>query len=420
MKKLSLLTQIIIGIAVGVALGLLFGKSIAGIKIIGDIFLKLVQMSVVLLILGAVIEAIGTLKANQLGRMGVKTILLFLGTTAAAAVVGLGIGYLTNPGLGLHLSHASAHITTTHTTLENTILNFIPDNIFSALSTGNIIQVIIFALFFGTALHLLNADGKFQTVLAGIHKLNQITVKIISLIMKAAPLGIGALIANVVGVDGLTVILPLLKFLMAFAIGTVLFLILLFIGVHLYTKIPYQVLLKGFSRMIVVALTTTSSAICLPIEMQDAKEKLGVDQQTADLVLPLGMSLNSNGLAMFLALACLTLAQMYSLNFGLAFMTKTVLLAILACLGTVVVPGGGLVALTIVVPTLGLPVSSIAVLAGIEWFSGMFRTVLNVVGDTTTAMIVSQSEHRLKKGNPDLLKTEKTANNKEAFNDNIS
>lgn len=396
MKKLSLLSQIMIGIIIGIALGLVFGKNIAGVKLIGDIFLRLVQMAVVLLILGAVIEAIGTLKSNQLGRMGVKTILLFLGTTAAASVVGLGIGYLTNPGLGIRMSQTTTHMTTVHATLAKTILNFIPENVFASLAAGNIIQVIIFALFFGVALHMLNTNGHFQGVLTGIHELNQITVKIISLIMKAAPLGIGALIANVVGSNGLTVILPLLKFLFTFAVGTGLFLAILFLVVHLYTKTSYKTLSQGFSRMIVVALTTTSSAICLPIEMQDAKEKLGVDQQTADLVLPLGMSLNSNGLAMFLSLSCLTLAQLYHLNFGLPFMTKTVFLAILACLGTVVVPGGGLVALTIVVPTLGLPTSSIAVLAGIEWFSGMFRTVLNVVGDTTTAMLISKSEHRLK------------------------
>ncbi len=397
MKKLSLLTQIMIGIVIGIILGLLFGKNIAAIKIIGDIFLRLVQMSVVLLVFGAVIESIGTLKANQLGRMGVKTVLLFLGTTAAAAMVGLGLGYLTNPGLGIHISQTAVHIAPVHTTLEKTVLNFIPDNVFSALASGNMIQAIIFAIFFGTALHLLNTHGQFQKMLTGIHQLNQITIKIISLVMVTAPLGIGALIANVVGVNGLAVILPLLKFLVTFAIGTGLFLVFLFAMVHLYTGMTHKALLSGFSRMMIVALTTTSSAISLPIEMQDAKEKLGVDQQTADLVLPLGMSLNSNGLAMFLSLSCLTLAQLYGLNFGPAFMTKTVLLSILACLGTVVVPGGGLVALTIVVPTLGLPLSSIAVLAGIEWFSGMFRTVLNVVGDSTTAMIVSKSEQRLNK-----------------------
>lgn len=317
MKKLSLLSQIMIGIIVGIALGLIFGKQIGGIEIIGNIFLKLVQMAVVLLILGSVIEAIGTLKSEQFGRMGIKTMLLFLGTTALAAVVGLAIGYVTNPGLGIHLTHATTHITAIHTTLSKTILNFIPDNIFSSLASGNIIQVIIFAIFFGTALQMLNKNGHFQSILNGVHQLNQITVKIISMIMLTAPIGIGALIANVIGTSGLAVILPLLKFLFTFAVGTGLFLLLLFSIVHLYTKVPVKSLLKGFSRMMIVALTTTSSAICLPIEMQDAKEKLGVDQQTADLVLPLGMSLNSNGLAMFLALSCLTLAQMYGLNFGL-------------------------------------------------------------------------------------------------------
>ncbi|WP_461215857.1 dicarboxylate/amino acid:cation symporter [Lacticaseibacillus sp. GG6-2] len=394
MRHLSLLSQIMIGIVIGGVVGLLLGERAAGVAVLGTIFLRLVQMAVIVLILGAVIEAIGGLKADQLGRVGVKTIGLFLVTTVLAAVIGLGIGYLVDPGVGLSLSAKSTGIAATHLTVLGMVKNFIPDNIFASLAKGNIIQVIIFALCFGGALNALNREGKYQSVLTGIHQLNAITIRIITMIMRLAPIGIGALIAQVVGVDGLAVILPLVKFLGAFAIASVLFLGLLFVSVSWYVRMPLKQLLRGFERMILLALTTTSSAICLPIEMQDAKEKLGVDEDTADLVLPLGMSLNSNGLAMFLALACLTLAQVYGLSLGLPMMVRVVALAVLACLGTVVVPGGGLVALTIVVPTLGLPLSSIALLAGIEWFSGMFRTVLNVVGDTTTAMVVSASETR--------------------------
>lgn len=129
--------------------------------------------------------------------------------------------------------------------------------------------------------------------------------------------------------------------------------------------------------------------------MEDAEDRLGVEKSISQLVLPLGMALNSNGLAMYLSLSCLTLTQLYSMSVSPVSMVKIVLLSVIACLGTVVVPGGGLVALTIVVPTLGLPMQSIAILAGIDWFSGMFRTVLNVVGDTTTAIAVASDENLL-------------------------
>jgi Na+/H+-dicarboxylate symporter len=195
--------------------------------------------------------------------------------------------------------------------------------------------------------------------------------------------------------SGLKVVLPLLKFLMAFGLGSVVFLTCLFTLISWYAKIPLGGLIKGFSRIILIAFTTTSSAIALPVEMTDAESRLGVSKSISQLVLPLGMALNSNGLAMYLSLACLTLTQLYGISLSFVAMLKIILLSVIACLGTVVVPGGGLVALTIVVPTLGLPTESIAILAGIDWFSGMFRTVLNVVGDTTTAIAIAADEKEL-------------------------
>ncbi len=215
------------------------------------------------------------------------------------------------------------------------------------------------------------------------------------MVMKLAPIGIAALMAWVTATSGIKVILPLLKFLTAFGVGSVAFLIVLFGFISWYAKVPLRGLVRGFSRIILVAFTTTSSAISLPIEMEDAEDWLGVEKSISQLVLPLGMALNSNGLAMYLSLSCLTLTQLYGLSVSPVSMVKIVLLSVIACLGTVVVPGGGLVALTIVVPTLGLPMQSIAILAGIDWFSGMFRTVLNVVGDTTTAIAVASDENLL-------------------------
>ena len=130
--------------------------------------------------------------------------------------------------------------------------------------------------------------------------------------------------------------------------------------------------------------------------MHDAEKRLGIKKEISELVLPLGMALNSNGLAMYLALSCVTMTQFYGLSLSFIMMFKIVMLAIVACLGTVAVPGGGLVALTIIVPTIGLPLESIALLAGIDWFAGIFRTVLNVVGDTTTAIMIAADEKQLK------------------------
>lgn len=397
LRRISLTSQISIGMLVGGFAGLILGPQIAGIQLIGNIFLRLIQMAIVLLIFGAVIEAIGGLAANQLGRLGGKTAGWFLITTLAAAVLGLLIGYLVNPGIGMNLSRVShaTEIAKAPSNIDQTILNFFPSNIFDSLAKGNVIQVIIFAILFGIVLNQANKAGTFNQVLSLIKQLNQLTVKLVMLVMRTAPIGIASLMAWVTADSGLKVVLPLLKFLMAFGLGSVVFLTCLFTLISWYAKIPLGGLIKGFSRIILIAFTTTSSAIALPVEMTDAESRLGVSKSISQLVLPLGMALNSNGLAMYLSLACLTLTQLYGISLSFVAMLKIILLSVIACLGTVVVPGGGLVALTIVVPTLGLPTESIAILAGIDWFSGMFRTVLNVVGDTTTAIAIAADEKEL-------------------------
>ncbi|GEO67615.1 dicarboxylate/amino acid:cation symporter [Levilactobacillus spicheri] len=397
MKRLSLTSQIMLGMVGGILIGLLFGPQIAGIKILGDIFLRLIQMTVVLLIFGAVIEAIAGLESQALGKLGLKTALWFLITTVIAAVIGLVMGQVFRPGAGITLATVQHQAATVKTPpdLTTTILNFFPQNIFAALSAGNVIQVIVFAILFGIVLNRANQDHEFDNVLLLIRQINQLATKLVMFIMRLAPVGIGALMVGVVANSGAAALLPLLKFLIVYGFSTVLFLAVLFLLISWYAKVPLGGLLHGFSRIMLVALTTTSSAVSLPIEMQDAHERLGVSHRINQLVLPLGMALNSNGLAMYLALVCAMVTQLYNIQLSLGLMVQIVSLAVLACLGTVVVPGGGLVALAIIIPTLGLPTESIALLAGIDWFSGMFRTVANVVGDTTTAIAIASDEDEL-------------------------
>ncbi|QGG61911.1 dicarboxylate/amino acid:cation symporter [Loigolactobacillus bifermentans] len=397
-KKFNLTTQIIIGMVVGIGLGLVGGQQVAGIKIVGDLFLRLIQMAVIPLIFCAVIEAIGSLPMKQLGRLGLKTAAWFTVTTILAACIGLVAGWWFNPGHGLHLSLAGTNakqLLAHQPSLQNTILGFFPTNIFEALAKGNTIQIIVFALFFGIALSKANQNQHYQTLLTGIRQINQLLIDLITLVMKLAPIGIGALMAWVTATNGAKVILPLSKFLILFGAGTLLFLFGLFAMITIRAHIPLRGILHGFSRIIIVAMTTTSSAASLSVEMADAEKRLGVHKQISELVLPLGMALNSNGLAMYLALACVTMSQFYGLAISPIIMIKIVALSIVACLGTVVVPGGGLVALAIIVPSIGLPLESIGLLAGIDWFSGIFRTVLNVVGDTTTAIMIAADEDQL-------------------------
>ncbi|MEI5993134.1 dicarboxylate/amino acid:cation symporter [Candidatus Enterococcus mansonii] len=395
-RNINMTNQVMLATILGVVVGLIFQEKIESLKVIGDLFLRLIQMSVVVLIMGAVIEAVGRLEAKELGKIGLKVFIWFMGSTVLAAVIGVLFGLLIQPGKGLKVSGFEAGtIKASKESLQEIIVDFIPKNIIEAMAQANMIQVIIFSLLFGLALSLIKDKEKNSILLDVVSAFNNVILKMVTLIMKLAPIGIFCLIAPVIGTIGTGVLITLLKFLLTLAISALLFLIVWLLITALYCKVNVKKLAQNMWRMSIVAFTTTSSAITLPIQIEDGRDKLGISDRISKLVMPLGMTLNSNGLAMFLSLAIVTFAQFYNIQMGISELVKAVLLSTLACLGTVVVPGGGLVALATVMPMLGLPTESIALLAGIDWFSGMFRTLLNVDADTTVALIIAADENEL-------------------------
>ncbi|SKC92580.1 dicarboxylate/amino acid:cation symporter [Maledivibacter halophilus] len=394
-NKLSMTNQIMIAMIAGMVVGLIIGPSIAPIKVIGDIFLRLIQMSVVVLIMGAVIEAVGSLNPKELGKLGGKIFAWFMGLTALAAALGIGLGYIIKPGSGLNIDMGKSAIAASEQKITDMIVGFFPSNIIESMAKANMIQVIVFSILFGLSLSIIGKQKKDNVILSFISNFNVAILNVVKMVMKLAPLGIFALLAWVTGTIGLKVIIPLAKFLAAMGIGTIVYMIFLIIMSSTYVKVSPAKLAKKLWKMTVVAFTTTSSAITLPTKMEDSEVKIGVSKRISRLVNPLGMALNSNGLSLYLALACITLAQFYGLDMSIAELIKIVVLSSLSCLGTVVVPGGGLVALAIVLPSMGLPPESIALLAGIDWFSGMFRTVLNVDGDALVSMMIAADEKEL-------------------------
>lgn len=272
------------------------------------------------------------------------------------------------------------------------ITNFFPSNIVSSIAEGNTIQVIVFALLAGLAISLLSESTGSSKILDGVRAINQVLLTIIKLVMKVAPLGIFSLLGWAIGNYGLAVILPLAKFLATFAVCSILILVVFITLVSVYVKVSPFRLAKKLTHMGVVAFTTTSSAVTLPTKMDDSENKIGISKRVSRLINPLGMSLNSDGLALYLALACLTVAQFFGVEMTLQQQFVVVIMSTLATLGTVVVPGGGLVALAIVLPTIGLPIEGVALLSGIDWFSGMFRTTLNVIDDVLVALVVAKQE----------------------------
>lgn len=398
-RKTNLTIQIIIMTVLGIVFGALFGEYLGFLDVLGKIFLRLIQMSIVVLIMGQIIEAVGSLNPKGLGKIGLKTFGLFLFSSLIAAVIGVTAGTVFNPGSGVNTSSmdvsGEAFETTSAGTIPELVLEFFPTNIFNAMAEGIIVQVIVFALIFGIALSFVRIEQKENSILEWIKQINAIILKMIGLIMKLAPIGIFAIIVSTISKMGLSVILPMGKYLIVYGFATAMYLLIWFIVTSIYLKVSIIQLTRNMIEMSLVALTTTSSAITLPTALHDSKEKLGISDRIAKLVLPLGMSLNSNGSSMHMAITIVTIAQIYGVTYQMSDFVYIVILSTMASLANAVVPGAGLVSLSIVIPSMGLPIESIALFAGIDWFVGMLRTVLNVDSDTTTALIIAKSENEL-------------------------
>ena len=382
---------IFMGTLVGSLLGLSFGRQLSFLNIGGELFLNLLQMTIVPLVFCSVVNALGHLDAANLKKVGAKILFWFSTTTFFAGIIGIGLGFLIHAKLPADSSLPAVQ-TTSPVNWQKTLLNLVPQNIFNAFAQGNVGQIIIFAIFLGALLSYSNRQHHYDQLLTLVTQLNDLIIQLITLIMRIAPLGIACLMVKTTATHGITLLLPLLYFLFLYGSGVVVFLVFLTLLTILRTQIPLAKLFKGLTRILLVAFTTTSSAVTLPVELMDVQHRLGVSKSVSELVLPLGMVLNSNGLAMYLALVCTAIAQIYHLPLTTPKLAEFILLAVLLCVGTITVPCGGIMALTIAVTTLHLPAESIALFASIDWFVGMFRTVANVIGDVTTAVIIDYEE----------------------------
>ncbi|EGO5016970.1 dicarboxylate/amino acid:cation symporter [Enterococcus faecalis] len=392
MKKPSMITLIAIAVVVGILVGLLIPASGNYLKIVGDVFLRLMQMAIPILILGQIVQAVGSINPKELTSLGGRTIAVFGISSLAAALWGVLMAVIFNPGYGVKMTgFQDASIKAQEISITDTILNFVPKNIFDSLTQGSIIQIIVFALFFGLALNKYLQSHPETQLFQIIVDFNEVIITVIRYVMYLAPLGIFALIASTISHLGLQIILPLVKYLLVYGLGTILFLGIWILVITLYCKVSPLRLITNMKNMSVMALATTSSAITLPVALEETETKLGLSKRITNLVLPLGMSLNSNGSAMHMAFTVMTIAQMYQLDFDITKMIYLAITATFVSLANAVVPGAGLVSLAVIVPQMGLPIESIAIFAGVEWFVGMLRTILNVNSDVYSAILVAKS-----------------------------
>lgn len=389
--SVSLTTQILIATIGGLVFGSIVGPWASNIKFIGDIFLRLIQMSVVILVMSAVAGAVGSGDSQDVGKMGLHTFKWIIGFTVFSAGLGVVLSLLVKPGAGIDLSKAGevAKTTVESASLQETITNFVPTNVIQAMAEGNMVPCIVFALFFGVAMGQYTKHTGNRNMTDWVVGINSIITNIIKIVMKVAPIGIFCLLADVSGSTGFKVIVPMLKFLGILLVGDVIqFLIFGPLTATLCKVNPFK-MPKKFAKMSIMAVTTTSGAICLPTKMEDAVEKFGVSRKVADFTGPITMSMNSCGAAQCYVVAIFFMAQSTGLELSVYQMGMAILLSCLMCMGTISVPGGSVIVYTFLASSLGLPMESIAVLIGIDWFAGMFRTLMNVDVDVMVGMLVA-------------------------------
>lgn len=381
----------------GVAAGLIAGPAMGEIKFVGDIFFRLIQMGIIPFVMCQIIEAISTLSIKQLGSIGVKVIVLFLVSSLMASAFGILTAVVMNPGAGLSdtelVKNATTELEGVSMTLQDTMLGFFPSNIVASIADGAMVPCIVFALFFGVGIAIVRERNEGESrVFYWVCELNEILLTIIRIVMNAAPIGIFAYVSASIGTLGFEILVPIGKYIIALAVGTALFTAGWFVVISIRCKMAIPVLLRKMFRMTVMAASTISSAVTLPVEMEDAKNKIGIDREIANLVLPLGVSINSNGSALHMALTAMFVSQMYGMEFVGSSLIMVCFIAFALSMANAVAPGASLISLTMLIPALGLPMDAIAILGGLEYIVAAIRTTLNVNSDVFCALLIAKSE----------------------------
>jgi len=394
-KGMPLWTKILIGMILGIAVGGLLGEQAEYIKPIGTMFISAIKMLIVPLIFCSLVVGVTSMKdANQMGRIGIKSMVIYLTTTAVAISIGLGLGIVFEPGAALEMVATKANDVKSAPSLIDTIVALIPKNPVGALAAGNILQIIVFALGLGIALNLVGEKAK--PVIAVFEGFAQAMYKLTELVMKFAPYGVFALMAWVAGKYGMSVLLPLIKVIALVYVGSIIH--VLFIGgglVGFVAKLNPQRFFKGILNAQIVAFTTTSSAGTLPVSMRCATENLGISRSISSFVLPMGATINMDGTALYQGVLALFVAQAFGIDLSMTDYLTIIATATLASIGTAGVPGAGLIMLSLVLTTVGLPLEGIALVAGIDRILDMARTTVNVTGDLMVSLLIGKSEGEL-------------------------
>ncbi|MCA0149132.1 MULTISPECIES: dicarboxylate/amino acid:cation symporter [Rossellomorea] len=403
--KFNLTTKIITALILGAVVGLIlniFAKDLFDIldpylfTPLGKIFLNLISMLVVpIVFLSIVLGSAGLGDPKKLGRIGLKTIVYFLLTTCIAIVIGLTLAYIIDPGLveGIDASQSEGFKTEKAPPVGETLMNIIPKNPLTAMTEGNMLQIIAFAIFIGFGLTALG--DKTKGILKLVEQGNDLMMYLVTLVMKFAPYGTFGLIASAIGSQGSSALKAMWLYFVVVLAALLVHAIITYGGtIFLLAKKNPIWFFKNFSPAMSVGFSTSSSNATLPISMDVAQQRLGVSKSVSSFVQPLGATINMDGTAIMQGVATVFISQVYNVDLSMEQLITVVLTAVLASIGTAGVPGVGLILLAMVLSSVNLPVEGIGLILGIDRLLDMARTSINISGDAACALFVSESEKK--------------------------
>ena len=386
-SRMSLPTQMAIGMVLGIAAGALtqaMGLDPSWYKPVGQLFINLVRMVVVPLVLTTLVAGAASVgDVSKLGRVAGKTLAYYLVTTAVAVVIGLVLANIFQPGSGLSISTEGLKAKeVAPPTLVDVFLNIVPINPIEALSKGNMLQIIFFALLFGFGLSVIGDKGK--QVLHFFDGAADVMIKVTGFVMLYAPIGVFGLMAYTVSMHGLGVLLPLIKLVLVMYLACILQILIVYLPCVKVTGLPFRQYFKGLASPMMIAFTTCSSAAALSTTLLSV-QKLGASRSVSTFSIPLGNTIN-------MGIAAIFAAEVYGIPMPLDRQLTVLLLAVLASIGSMGVPGAALIMITMVFTQVGIPLEAIALVAGVDRIMDMARTTINVLGDATGALFVSKLE----------------------------
>ncbi|MCU4413849.1 dicarboxylate/amino acid:cation symporter [Acinetobacter sp. WU_MDCI_Axc73] len=403
---MSLNTQILVAAIIGIAFGFLlnlypdtafFQHSLYGLGIISSIFIGLLKMLLIPLIFSSIVVGVSNLQASgQFGRVWKITVLCCLTTTTLALILGIGCAHLFGVGKGMDIgifseamsNHQSPDTLSPSTFFTNFIQNTLI-NPFKAFSDGNVLAVVVFALFVGAA--LIKGGDRFQSVRVLSLQFFDIMMMLVGWVMKLAPLGILALLAKLIATEDVKILNSLAEFALVVT-GTTIFhgAVVLPLLLWIFGKMNPITFFKGTRLALITAFATSSSSATMPLSMKCAQENLKVRPQTAGFVIPLGTQLNMDGTALYEAAAALFIANLVGMDLTLTQQLIVCLTAMIASLGAPGIPSAGMVTMIMVLQSVGLPAEAIAILLPIDRILDTVRTVVNVQGDMMISVVVDR------------------------------